>query len=192
MRRIIPVIAILFLQLSPAPLLGNPPLTCEISVTGDKTRFCQGQPLVLIAKVDEGLSETKRHVWETRAQLLSDPDKPYVKFDTGQPGVYIVEYQAWNEAGMQALCSLEIEVVKSPEPQIVENFGFFRRILFKKPILEIQINSIENHTFQWFFNDDPVPGAIQPEFRPRKAGRYQVRVTSQEGCSAFTEEKIVE
>jgi hypothetical protein len=192
MKKNLPLFSFFLLLWLPLILAGNPPLPCRISVTGGESGICQGQPLVLIAKVDDGLSELTRHQWETDGMLLSAPDQSFVKFDTEQAGVFLVKYFAWDEEGKQAQCALSIEVKNPPEFEIVENFGLFQRILFKKPKLLIQINSLESHTFQWFLNGEPIIGATGPEFKPSTGGKYHARVTSPQGCSTFSKEKVIE
>lgn len=192
MRKSISLYPFVSLLLLYPSLFGNPPLNCQISVTGGETSICKGQPLLLIAKVDDGLSEVSGHRWETDGKLLSASDQAFVKLDTEQPGLYQVKYFAWDEEGNQGQCFLDIRVEKLPEFEIVENFGFLQRILFKKPKPLIRIYSEENHTFQWFLDGAPIAGAIGPELKSSKGGRYQAVVTSPLGCRSYSKEIIVE
>ncbi|MEE4177306.1 MAG: hypothetical protein V2I46_07340 [Bacteroides sp.] len=192
MKKPIFTFASALLMLFPLILSGTPPFDCQITVTGGETSICQGQPLVLIARVDKGLSETAGHQWEAEGKLLSASDKAFVKFDTSHPGIFKVKYFAMDQEGNQAQCELEINVASLPSVEIVENFGVFQRILFKKPMLSLHINSTESHTFQWFLDEDAIPGANGSEFRPKSAGKYHARVTSPQGCRTFSKEIIIE
>lgn len=192
MKKTLFTFASAMLLLFPVLLSGSPPLSCHISVTGGETSICQGQPLVLIANVDEGLSEVVRHQWEAEDKLVSASDQAFVRFATDQPGAYLVKYLATDKDGNEAQCMLEINVSGLPEVEIVENSGFFQRMLFKKPMLSLPVYPTESHTFQWFFDGEAIPGANGPEFRPATTGRYHARVTSPQGCRAFSREIIIE
>jgi len=173
-------------------LLANDSIKCQISVTGGQTDICQGQPLVLISQL-EGVEDlfTHRH-WHTEGNLLSATDGQFVRFDTSIPGTFLVSFTAWNDDGDNARCEIKIEVVSKPNIEIVENFGLFRRFLFKKPMPRLKIIPAENYIFQWFYNDHEIPGADKARFRPPKPGNYHVKVTTQQGCSAFSKIIIVE
>ncbi|HUR30284.1 MAG TPA: T9SS type A sorting domain-containing protein, partial [Saprospiraceae bacterium] len=44
-------------------------------------------------------------------------------------------------------------------------------------------------TYQWYDCDSslPIPGAIHRTFTPAQSGRYQVRLTTTQGCEAFSD-----
>lgn len=186
MKLFYPLLLFAFVLLRPQVNLANQPIECQISVTGSQTGICQGQPFVLMSRVDDKIGEIAGQLWQTDGKLLSDPKNNFVSFDTSIPGSYSVIYKAWNIEGQEALCELEIEVIPLPNIEIVENFGFFQRILFKKPMPRFSIFPSENHTFQWFFNDHEISGASQNKFKPRKPGKYFVKSTNQQGCSAYS------
>lgn len=173
-------------------LRADQPVPCQISVTGGQTSICLGQPLVLIGQTNLDQEEISRQLWETNGRLLSDNDNSFVRLDTSTPGSFEVTYSVWNEHGQESNCAIIINVSGQPEFEIVENFGLFQRILFKKPMPRLRILSPESHTFQWFFNNNEIDGATGAVFKPRAAGKYNAKVTSQQGCSAFSNDIIID
>jgi len=182
------VLTLLFSQ----ALLANQPSPCQISVTGGQTSICLGQPMVLIGQTNLDQEEIARQLWETNGRLLSDNDNSFARLDTSTPGSFEVTFSVWNEQGQESTCAIIINVSGQPEFEIVENFGVFQRILFKKPMPRLRILSAENHTFQWFFNDNEIDAARGAVFKPTAAGKYNVKVTSQQGCSTFTKDIIID
>lgn len=186
---LLPIVLVLLVSQS---LQANQPAPCQISVTGGQTSICQGQPLVLIGQTALEPEEVSRQLWETNGKLLSDNGNNFTRLDTSTPGSYEVIYKVWDASDNENSCAVKIEVAGPPEFEIVENFGFFQRILFKKPIPRFRILSQESHTFQWFINDNEIDGATGAVFKPKAAGKYNVKVTSQQGCSAFSKDIIID
>ncbi len=186
---LLPLVLALFLSQA---LQATQPTPCQISVTGGQTSICIGQPMVLIGQTNLDPEEISRQLWETNGRLLSNLDNNYVRLDTSIPGSYEVTYKWWNEQGQETSCTILINVSGKPEFEIVENFGFFQRILFKKPMPRLRILSAESHTFQWFFNNNEIEGASGAVFKPTMAGKYNVKVTSQQGCSTFSKDIIID
>ncbi|MBW6498492.1 MAG: DUF5011 domain-containing protein [Bacteroidales bacterium] len=186
---LLPIVLVLLVSQS---LQANQPVPCQISVTGGQTSICQGQPLVLIGQTALEADEVSRQLWETNGKLLSDNGNNFTRLDTSTPGSYVVTYKVWDATGNENSCTVKIEVAGPPEFEIVENFGFFQRILFKKPMPRLRILSEESHTFQWFLNGNEISGASEAVYKPSAAGKYSVKVTSQQGCSAFSKDIIVD
>lgn len=168
------------------------PVPCQISVTGGETSICLGQPIVLIGQANIDQEEIAGQIWETNGRLLSDNDNNFVRLDTSIPGTFELTYKVWDKQGQENNCTISITVSGQPEFEIVENFGFFQRILFKKPMPRLRILSAESHTFQWFLNDNEIIGANGVVYKPTAAGKYNVKVTSQQGCSAFSKDIIID
>lgn len=173
-------------------LWAGEPLPCRISTTGNQPVLCQGMPLFLNIQADgnEGLFSNLK--WQTNGNFLSDPDKLFVRLDTGTPGIYKVSFSASNNFGDTTHCEILIEVLAQPNVKIVENFSPFRRFLFKKPMPRLLIIPLENYIFQWFLNDVEIQGANTVRYKPRNPGKYYVKAVSPQGCTAFSNTIIVD
>jgi hypothetical protein len=192
MKVFYPLLLIVISLLVSQVLRASQPAPCQISVTGGQTSICLGQPLVLIGEAGQDQEEIARQHWETNGRLLSASDINFVRLDTSTPGSYEITYSWWDHMGNESSCAIIIKVSGQPEFEIVENFGLFQRILFKKPIPRLRILSSESHTFQWFFNDSEIAGANGAVFKPSAPGKYNVKVTSQQACSAFSKDIVID
>ncbi len=59
-----------------------------------------------------------------------------------------------------------------------------------EPSVEMEqgtLHATEGDAYQWFLNDEPLPGATQQEFAVQQSGLYSVQVTSSYGCTAVSE-----
>lgn len=168
------------------------PLKCHISATGNQLVLCQGMPLFLIINLHGNEDQFSARLWQTTGNFITSPENLFVRFDTSNPGTFLVSFTASTPEGDSAYCETKIEVLAQPNIEIVENFRHFGWFLFKKPMPRLQIIPTENYIFQWFLNGDEIPGATRARYRPRKSGRYHVKAVSQNGCSAFSKSIIVE
>jgi hypothetical protein len=51
--------------------------------------------------------------------------------------------------------------------------------------------SLSEDSCQWYFNQQPIPGATQAQYTQTADGVYQVYWTNEQGCSAWSEPMLV-
>ena len=56
----------------------------------------------------------------------------------------------------------------------------------------VDINQINNHTYQWFLNENQIIGAISYSLQVNTAGNYSVSVTNSDGCEQTRTNVVIE
>ncbi|HSV88700.1 MAG TPA: hypothetical protein VLH61_08665 [Bacteroidales bacterium] len=165
---------------------------CRISLTGGSNVVCKGHPLVLIANEEFSFGEPVFRIWTVNGIAQEGENKPYIRFNTNETGIFQVSFQMKDKEGRQSACEIEVNVLPLPEFQIEKSYPLFRNIFRKQSRPRLTINFQETYIVQWFFNDFELPGETQPVLNVKNPGKYRVRVTCLQGCSAFAEIIVAE
>ena len=85
--------------------------------------------------------------------------------------------------GLSCVTSSPLEVRLAPEPPLIDWHTNSKHVnLYKPEVLKVHALGIPSVNYQWYFNDEPVYGATQPELaftrvEAENCGRYYCKVT---------------
>jgi hypothetical protein len=137
-------------------------------VIGDEV-FCEGDTVVLQSNgvwIDD-------YRWLLGDTLLSTESQLNLTFD---PGFYNVVCQFSNPVCY--VCEHKpIHIMEAPEGNVVMENG--------------QLICTGDYSCQWYWNGEPISGAMQNSVTTDDSGVYQVLWTSPEGCTAYSEQYVI-
>jgi hypothetical protein len=137
-------------------------------VVGDEI-FCEGDTVLLESNgawIDE-------YRWLLGDTLLSTEPMLNVAFD---PGFYNVVCQFRNPVCY--VCEHKpIHIMEAPQGSVV--------------VENDQLISTDSYSFQWYWGGEPIEGATQNSVTVNNDGIYQVQWTSLEGCTATSEQYVI-
>jgi choice-of-anchor B domain-containing protein len=137
-----------------------------VSIDGETT-FCKGESTVL--SVPEG---AEVYTW-----FLNNVDVVSTEnsVEVTESGTYHIE--ASNDGCLQGGGGTEITVIEID--------------VFPLDLVDNTLSSIEAATYQWYFNDEPIPGATNQDYEVTESGEYFVEITDDNGCTGFSDKTNV-
>jgi hypothetical protein len=137
-----------------------------VSIDGETT-FCKGESTVL--SVPEG---AEVYTW-----FLNNVDVVSTEnsVEVTESGTYHIE--ASNDVCLQGSGGTEITVIEID--------------VFPLDLVDNTLSSIEAVTYQWYFNDEPIPGATNQDYEVTESGEYFVEITDDNGCTGFSDKTNV-
>lgn len=139
----------------------------SIASSGDDT-LCPGESVLLIADSSATFVE-----WYQNGELMEWEE---TQLEVAGAGAYSAVL--FNEYCQTLSDTLEIIAIDLPAPDI-----FFEYDTLFGP---------QAFAYQWFFNDEPIPGATGPFFVPEESGIYSLQIMDENGCQALSEPLEVE
>ncbi len=106
---------------------------------------------------------------------------------TTQSGTYLVVVTDSNGCSARSN-ALTVSFDPLPIPILISDTSV-NLCEFSQTSLEVQ--SLPNHTYQWFLNGSILTGATSPTLNASQAGSYQCQLTSPAGCSNLSAEVVV-
>ena len=151
------------------------PIPTPTISTGDALTYCDGDAISVEFTVD--IADALYQWYDGEGAIANATDQTYIA-EAG--GTYFVEVTVNGCAGISN--EIEIVVYPIPEPLLVipympSTFCEGDEILF--PFL---VDIVDADFYQWYLNNEPIPGANDYSYDATEAGEYHVEVTVN-GCT---------
>ena len=161
--------AFITVTVNPLPLVATPPapFICE----GGSVQVCMSGALT--------------YTWQPQTGIISStgPDSTCVTVTLTSTTTYTVT--GFSAEGCSATTTIVVSI--SPPPPAVISPGSPVLICFNNPAT-LTANSGPGYTYQWYFNGNPIPGAVNQQYAAADTGLYAVRVTDSLGCTSLSQE----
>lgn len=151
------------IQFAPGPRHRFP----QVLIEPAEPSFCAGEAVEL--EVTPGALE---YQWYFNDTLITGATSPALSVN--QAGAYQAEARNGHCVAYSALVNVEEWQPEQP------------RILQVGQILEC-VEASRFSSFQWYLDDQPIPGATQSQYLAEHAGRYTLETTDLNGCRAVSE-----
>ncbi|MCS6807794.1 MAG: hypothetical protein RML40_00090 [Bacteroidota bacterium] len=155
------------------------PVPVVVTPTGGNT-YCQGESLTLDAGGPFTTYQWFRVQGTTMTAIAGATERTLV---VRSPGVYRVTVTAGENCTGTSAPFTVVELPTPPAPEIASRNGSLS--LCPNGTLELFVrNPDPSLTYQWFFNDQIIPGATRTSLVVSAVGRYVVEARSNNGCVA--------
>lgn len=142
---------------------------CNITTTASSSApgFCAGQSVTLQAQATQA---NVFFLWKKGGEFIPNANTP--SYVASEPGTYTVVATAPDDCSAE---SEPITVVLYPTPDV--------------PIIELLEPltlkcTLVAASYQWYLNDNAIPGANQQTYTASVTGNYSVRIKNIEGCES--------
>lgn len=156
----------------------NASVTPTVTASANKTTICQGETVTFTAVQTNG-GANPSYIWYRNGNSTGSSANPYSTSSISNGDAFTVKLTS------NALCANPTQVTSSPVSITV--------ITVTTPVISQNGNTLTSNSAsgnQWYFNGNPISGAIGQSYTATQTGNYTVKATDANSCVSLQSNSV--